>query len=68
MKRIKINLTNANEIEINEFIDFKKNHNFNIYEIEENIFETTIFENEEIEQYKNLVVNDVMSEFGYSYK
>lgn len=56
MKRIKINLTNANEIEINEFIDFKKNHNFNIYEIEENIFETTIFNDEEIEQYKNLKI------------
>lgn len=53
---IRIDLTNANEIEINEFMDFKRNHNFNIYEIKEGVFETVIFDDEEIEQYKNLKI------------
>ncbi|WP_204256762.1 hypothetical protein [Mammaliicoccus sciuri] len=56
MKGIKIDLTNANELEIEEFMDFKRNHNFNVYEIKEDIFVTTIFNDEEIEQYKNLKI------------
>lgn len=56
MEGIKIDLTNANELEIEEFMDFKRNHNFNAYKITEDIFVTTIFNDEEIEQYKNLKI------------
>lgn len=56
MKRIRIDLKNANELEVKEFMDFKRNHNFNVYEIKEGVFETTIFDDEEIKQYKNLKI------------
>lgn len=56
MKGIIIDLTNANELEIEEFMDFKRNHNFDVYEIKESVFQTVIFNDEEIEQYKNLKI------------